>query len=179
MTCRTGERLFEQQGCNGCHGTNLFSSSIKDYVSPPPADQLTNERIAAVHREPGGRAVRVQVPAQHQLVQPRRAERRQPDRRQHRRRREDHARAFAAGVAQPAFDALGKDYNDDGKGAGFTIPSLLGIDASPPFYHNGACETLACVLTNVNHRTGLGAQPDRLQNARDRDKVVEFLRSID
>ncbi len=35
------------------------------------------------------------------------------------------------------------------------------------------------MLTNVNHRTGLGAQPDRLQNARDRNKVVQFLRSID
>jgi len=175
---KDGERLFEQQGCNGCHGTNLFSQSIKDYTSPPGADLLTNERIAPFTENPvgapfvfkflrninsfnlgvpnGGNPIGDNIGGAEKTTQ-----------------------GFAAGVAQPAFDALGKDYNADGKGAGFTIPSLLGIDASPPFYHNGACETLACVLTNVNHRTGLGAQPDRLQNARDRNKVVQFLRSID
>jgi YVTN family beta-propeller protein len=175
---RDGERLFEQQGCNGCHGTNLFSVSIKDFVSPPAADQITNERIAPFTENPvgapfvfkflrninsfnlgvpnGGNPIGDNIGGAEKTTQ-----------------------GFAAGVAQPAFDALGKDYNGDGRGAGYTVPSLLGIDSSPPFYHNGACETLACVLTNVNHRTGLGAQPDRLQNARDRDKVVAFLRSID
>ena len=49
------------------------------------------------------------------------------------------------GVARPAPDALGIDYNGDGKGIGYNVPSLLGIDGLPPYYHNGACETLACV----------------------------------
>ena len=40
----------------------------------------------------------------------------------------------------------GQDYNGDGRGIGYNVPSLLGIEALPPFYHNGACETLACVV---------------------------------
>ena len=59
------------------------------------------------------------------------------------------------------------------------MPSLLGIDALPPYYHNGACESLACVVGNVKHRTANGKQPDRLPNARDRALVVKFLKSID
>ena len=45
-------------------------------------------------------------------------------------------------------DALGIDYNADGKGIGFNTPSLLGIFQLPPYYHNGACETLVCVVGN-------------------------------
>ena len=58
------------------------------------------------------------------------------------------------------------------------MPSLLGIDALPPYYHNGACETLACVLSNVKHRTANGTLPDRLANPQDQARVVAFLRSI-
>src|SRR5204862_5721549 len=57
-------------------------------------------------------------------------------------------------VAQTRKDALGRDYNGDGKGNGYNVPSLLGINAVPPYYHNGACESLACVLHDVRHRTG-------------------------
>ena len=95
----------------------------------------------------------------------------QRHRQQHRRRRVDHAGLQqATGQTTPPFDALGRDYNNDGRGNGFTIPSLLGIDSAPPYYHNGACETLDCVLTNVKHRTstpggGPGSQPDALANA--------------
>ena len=59
------------------------------------------------------------------------------------------------------------------------MPSLLGIDASPPYYHNGACESLACVVGNVKHRTANGKQADKLPNAKDRALVVKFLQSID
>jgi cytochrome c peroxidase len=84
----------------------------------------------------------------------------------------------------PPFEGLGRDYNGDGKGNGFTIPSVLGIDSAPPYYHNGACETLACVLSNVKHRTstpagGPNSQPDALGSAADRARVVAFLRSLD
>src|SRR5262249_18556164 len=62
-------------------------------------------------------------------------------------------RAIVNGVLQAAQpDGLGKDFNRDFKGNGFSPPSLLGIFALPPYYHNGACETLACVLADVNHR---------------------------
>jgi YVTN family beta-propeller protein len=170
---KDGQQLFDQQGCNGCHGTNLFSNSIKDYVSPPAAAEIFTERTGnfAPFNPVGaafvGRFLRnigsfnLGVPGGGNPIG------------------DNIGGAEKTGGPPPFQDALGRDYNNDGQGNGYTIPSLLGIDASPPFYHNGACETLACVLTNVNHRTGLGAQPDRLQNARDRNKVVQFLRSID
>jgi hypothetical protein len=82
-------------------------------------------------------------------------------------------------VAQPAPDALGIDYNNDGRGNGYNVPGLLGIEAVPPYYHNGACESLACVLTNVKHRTANGTLPDRLGGARERRQLVTYLRSID
>ncbi len=49
----------------------------------------------------------------------------------------------------------------------------------PPYYHNGACETLECVVGNVKHRTANGKQPDKLGSAKDRARVVAFLKSID
>ena len=75
-------------------------------------------------------------------------------------------------------DALGIDYNGDGKGNGFNVPSLLGIYAVPPYYHNGACETLACVVGNVKHRTANGTRPDVLGNPADVTRVVRFLETI-
>ncbi len=61
---------------------------------------------------------------------------------------------LVAGVlaSQAPQDALGRDYNGDGKGNGFNVPSLLGIHALPPYLHNGACETLACVVSRVDRR---------------------------
>jgi hypothetical protein len=35
-------------------------------------------------------------------------------------------------VAQPAQDALGIDYNGDGRRIGYKVPSLLGIFGLPP-----------------------------------------------
>jgi len=84
----------------------------------------------------------------------------------------------AQGVSQPPLDALGFDFNGDGKGSGFNVPSLLGINAVPPYYHNGACETLACVVDDPKHRTANGTIPDGLTNASDRAALVAFLRSI-
>ena len=79
---------------------------------------------------------------------------------------------------QTAQDGLGIDFNGDGKGIGFNVPSLLGIYASPPYYHNGACESLACVVGNFKHRTANGRLPDRLGDAPDQAKVVAFLETI-
>ena len=87
--------------------------------------------------------------------------------------------AAPAGVAQ---DALGIDYNGDGKGIGYAPPSLLGLNVLPPFYHNGACETLACVVNDPKHRGRAGngqPRPDGLPEARQRQAVTEFLKSID
>jgi cytochrome c peroxidase len=59
------------------------------------------------------------------------------------------------------------------------VPSLLGLNVLPPYYHNGACETLDCVVGNPKHRTANGKQPDKLGSARDQARVVAFLKSID
>ena len=85
---------------------------------------------------------------------------------------------LAGGVAQPQQDALGRDYNGDGKGNGYNVPSLLGINAVPPYYHNGACETLACVVGNPKHRTANGRLPDRLGSARARAQLVAWLQTV-
>jgi len=76
-------------------------------------------------------------------------------------------------------DALGKDFNNDGHGNGFSPPSLLGANAFPPYYHNGACETLACVLADTNHRTVKGTLKDVLVKPNNQAKVVTFIQEID
>jgi cytochrome c peroxidase len=88
------------------------------------------------------------------------------------------AAAAVVGGALVSQDALGIDYNADGKGAGFNVPSLLGIHQLPPYYHNGACETLVCVVGNQRHRTANFTRPDILANPADVTRVVRFLETI-
>jgi hypothetical protein len=77
-------------------------------------------------------------------------------------------------------DALGFDYNNDGKGNGFNVPSLLGIHASPPYLHNGACETVLCVLEHAPHRNaGNKLGVDLLRKKGIRERVATFVESID
>jgi hypothetical protein len=54
----------------------------------------------------------------------------------------------------------------------------LSIYAFPPYFHNGSCPTLECVLENQAHReaggvTGLLDDPDS------RNALLQFLLSID
>ena len=183
---QAGGALFTQAGCAACHGTTLFSNSIKDYVSPPAAAEIANERMPlAPGTNPVGAAYvfkfitnigsfNLGVPGQgNDLGNNIGAD-------------ELTTAGFNTATQQttPPFEALGRDYNGDGRGNGYTIPSLLGIDSAPPYYHNGACETLDCVLSNVKHRTstptgGPNSRPDALANARDRARVIAFLRSLD
>jgi hypothetical protein len=53
----------------------------------------------------------------------------------------------------------------------------LSIFAFPPYLHNGACATLACVLENETHRNAGGT--DVLDDAADRKALEQFLISID
>ena len=85
----------------------------------------------------------------------------------------------AAEKATDGKDALGKDHNADGRGNGFNVPSLLGIWSVQPYYHNGSCETLACVVGNAQHRTAKGTRPDASGNPADQAKVVTFLQALD
>lgn len=89
------------------------------------------------------------------------------------------SQVLVAGRAQPPQDGLGIDFNGDGRGAGFSVQSLLGIHAVPPYMHNGACETIACVVSDRNHRTGNGRFPDRLTDPAQQALVTRFVESID
>jgi YVTN family beta-propeller protein len=182
-----GRTLFIQAGCASCHLGGKWTLSTKNFTSPPAAAQFTSEvtpppTAATVPPGTGGNPVAVQfmpeflrdvgtwnvgVPGTGNdlganIGPPEKA-----------------APALVNGVAQPAQDALGLDQNGDGKGTGFNVPSLLSLFNLPPFFHNGACESLGCVLTSVPHRTAAGTLPDRLAGDRERAAVTAFLESID
>lgn len=175
---RQGRALFSQAGCTACHVGGKWTISTKDFTSPPAAGELATETVPpAVFGAPvnaqylnrflrdigsfnlgvpnGGNPIGANIGGAEKATQ-----------------------ALTAGIAGAAPDALGTDYNNDGKGIGFNVPSLLGIEAVPPFYHNGACETLDCVVGNVKHRTANGRMPDKL-STRQQDLVADFLKSID
>ena len=171
-----GRALFAQAGCANCHGTNLFTNSRR-LPPPPPAAQVFTERPPPPAPPPAGNPVAVQFVnsllsniGSFNLGVPGAGN-------------EIGANVGADEITNAAGlgpqGALGRDYNGDGAGIGYNIPSLLGIENVPPYYHNGACETLQCVLSNARHRTANGTLPDRLTSARDRARVVAFLKSID
>jgi cytochrome c peroxidase len=173
-----GRRLFEQQNCQSCHGGQLFTTSVKDFNSPPPAAEIATETPAAgatpvavpflprFLRDIG--SFNLGVPGANNNI----GDNIGAD--------EKATQGVVGGVATPAAppDALGRDYNGDGKGAGYNTPSLLGIFGVPPYYHNGACETLACVVGNVKHRTANGRLPDRLRSSRARAQLVAWLETV-
>ena len=173
-----GRVLFGEAGCAMCHGGGKWTVSTKDFMSPPnPADIFTermpppeddnpvpNEFLARFLRDIG--SFNIGVPGQDNPLG-----------------NNIGAPEIATGTVIDmmfafAPGALGFDYNRDGKGAGYNVPSLLGIFNLPPYYHNGACETLACVLSDVSHRTAGGLLPDRLADPADQRRVVRFLETI-
>jgi len=171
-----GRTLFNQSGCQACHGGGKWTVSTKDFVSPPAAGEIATEAnpkfgnpvqaqyLSRFLRDIGSFNLGVAGGTNPIGANVGAAEKA--------------AAGFAAGRSAAPQDALGTDYNGDGKGTGFNVPSLLGIHAVPPYYHNGACETLACVAQNVRHRTANGTQPDRLGSARNQAALVAFLESI-
>jgi cytochrome c peroxidase len=186
-----GRALFQQQGCQNCHGGGLWSSSVKDFVSPPANGEIACEVNLGANRPLGsfcakapvtGDPVNIQylrrfiknigsynlgVPGQGNPIGANIGA------------DEKAAPNVVGGVVQPAKDGLGKDFNNDGRGEGFSPQSLVGVFSSPPYYHNGACETLACVVGDVKHRTANGTLPDVLNTPAKRALVVRFLESID
>jgi hypothetical protein len=176
---RRGRTLFAQAGCTACHVGGKWTLSTKGFVSPPPATEIFTETsppplsgspiglqyLNGLLRDIGSFNLGVSGGA-NQLGRNVGGI-------------EKATQALTAGVAGPQPDALGIDYNGDGKGIGYNVPSLLGLNVLPPYYHNGACESLDCVVGNVKNRTANGKQPDRLGSARDRARVVAFLKSID
>jgi hypothetical protein len=89
------------------------------------------------------------------------------------------APTVVSGALVAAQDALGIDYNNDGRGIGFNPSSLLGIVSVPPYLHNGAAENLFSVVSDVKHRTANGRLPDRLTNPADQISLFAFLETLD
>ena len=190
---RDGRVLFVDQQCTSCHVGGLWSRSVKDFVSPPNGNQIACEVDLGAAAPPNSFCTKapvfgnpvanqylrrfienvgsfnLQVPGERNFIQgfPQIGA------------EEKATAALVGGLAQPAKDALGLDYNEDGRGEGYNTQSLLGVHAVPPYMHNGACESLLCVVSDVEHRTANGALPDRLGNASDRRKLVRYLEGID
>lgn len=188
---KEGRKLFREQQCQSCHGGGLWSASVKNFVSPPAGKEITCEVDLALAAPPNSKCVKAPVfgdpvavqylndflknvgsfnlgvrnqdnPIGDNIGAPEKA-----------------AAALVAGVSQPPKDALGVDYNQDRRGLGYNPQSLLGVHAVQPYMHNGACESLACVVGDKQHRTGAGVLPDVLNTAAKRAAVVRFLESID
>jgi YVTN family beta-propeller protein len=186
LQVRIGRNLFDKAGCATCHAGGKWTISTRDFQPPPDLAELASERTGMFQDEPIGAdylhrflvnigSFNIGVPPDLVLV--------------------GTPRPFDGNIAAPELatatrfgmvvvvrpGGLGFDYTvpPDGKGNGFNVPSLLGIHAVPPYYHNGACETLACVLRDERHRTANGTLPDILQDRRARQAVVKFVESID
>jgi YVTN family beta-propeller protein len=65
--------------------------------------------------------------------------------------------------------------------AGYVPPSLLGVFAFPPYFHNGSAASLDEVLGDrfIAHRSAGTGGIDGLTNPEDRRKLIKFLLSID
>jgi YVTN family beta-propeller protein len=174
-----GRALFAQASCGQCHGGSDWTVSLKDFTSPPAATDIFTERnptnfvgnpVGAQYlnrflRDIGSFDLGVlgqANPFGNNIGAG-----------------ETAAPTVVNGTLKAGQDALGRDYNSDGKGNGFNVPSLLGLYALPPYLHNGASESLASVVADVQHRTANGTLPDVLANAADQALVVKFLESID
>jgi YVTN family beta-propeller protein len=173
-----GRKHFLNAGCSQCHQGGNWTISLKDFTSPPAGAEIFTERnptnftgnpvgaqylnrflrdvgsfnlgVAGAGNDLGNNVGGIEVAAP----------------------------AVAAGVQQPAQDGLGRDYNADGKGIGFNVPSLQGIYNVPPFMHNGAAESIAAVVADVKHRTDNGRLPDVLSDPAKQAQLVRFVESI-
>lgn len=173
-----GRSLFIAAGCVNCHIGQNWTVSLKDFTSPPVGTEIFTERTGTFVGNPVGTqylnrflrnivSFNLGVPGQGNLL----GNNIGAD--------EKAAPAVVSGTQQAAQDALGTDYNSDGRGNGYNVPSLLGLFATPPYYHNGAAESLAAVVADVKHRTANNTRPDVLSNPVDQAKLVKFLESID
>lgn len=78
-------------------------------------------------------------------------------------------------------DALGLDYNNDGKGEGYNIPSLLGIHYSTTLLSQRCLVKDRCVVADVDRRTAglpVGASAPLVTETA-RNNLVRYLESID
>jgi len=190
-TISAGRNLFSSQQCNACHRGDQWISIKKDFDSPPATTEIATE-VASANPPPNG------SPAPPAGVTPVGA--------QYLFRFIRDVGSFnlgvlgagnpignniggvelansvlnAQGIAQPQLLALGKDHNLDKRGEGYNVPMKLGIHNSPPYMHNGACETLLCIVSDKNHRTANGKLPDVIGNNQFlQETLATFVESID
>ncbi|WP_164931743.1 beta-propeller fold lactonase family protein [Dyella sp. M7H15-1] len=164
-----GRVLFQRAGCSSCHATGKWSLSSKNFLSPPPASDLETE-AAATGADTSQFMYRylkdihsygLNVPGSGNAIA-------------------DFPAIGGVETDSAGLKALGYDFNGDGKGSGFSISSILGTYSLPPYYHNGACETLRCVVSDVNHRSaGLSTLQDPLFDPKAQRVLMKFLESID
>ena len=86
---------------------------------------------------------------------------------------------MANNVIVPGADALGKDYNGDGAGNGYNVPSLLGIIAMQPFNHNGPMESITELLEDRRHWQHGGGDATLLNDPAKRAALAAFVEYID
>ena len=173
-----GREHFLSAGCAQCHQGGNWTTSLKDFTSPPAGAEIFIERIPTPFagnpigaqylnrflRDVGSFNIGVDGAGNNLANNVGGIEVAAP--------------SVTAGVQQPAPDALGRDYNADGKGIGFNVPSLQGIYNLPPFLHNGAAESIAAVIADVKHRTDNGRLPDMLGDPAKQAQLVKFVESI-
>jgi len=164
-----GRQLFDSTGCSSCHVGPKWTSSKKDFVSPPYLEEIATEVGASGANQAqylfrflkniGSYSLNVKGSG-------------------------NSVAGYAAigGIEKDnnELDALGIDHNGDGKGNGYNVSSILGTYNTGPYYHNGACETLRCVLHDEKHRrAGLLGRLDPLTSEYNRTALVKYLESID
>jgi hypothetical protein len=176
-----GRAFFGLAGCQTCHGGSNWTVSTRIGIPTPPlAAQVPTERQGTFIGNPRGAQFLAEVlrDVQSFNLGVLGGEPFLPDRPfGNNIGAEEKTGGLVAGVFE---DALGFDYNNDIKGNGFNVPSLLGIHASPPYLHNGACETVLCVLEHEPHRNaGNKLGIDLLKKKGIRERVAAFVESID
>ncbi|MFT4925378.1 MAG: YVTN family beta-propeller protein [Phenylobacterium sp.] len=170
-----GEVLFVSAGCSTCHNGGKWTKSHKDFISPPDPSEVASERDSDGKPIPGVNFLEF-LPRFHNDIG------------------SYHLNVAGKGNLISGFPAiggeeidtngsksLGFDHNGDGKGTGFNTGVILGAYSGGPYYHNGACEILECVVADKNHRRAgqTAGQADPLDSADARAKLAAYLKSID
>ena len=178
LTLLNGRSHWVYTQCSNCHGPPGWSSSYLRLLPPPAVGDIFTERSPTpftanpVGTQYLNRFLRdigsfnLGVPGQGNLLGLNIGA------------DEKAAPIVSGGVLQPAQDALGFDYNSDGKGTGFNPPSLISAYSLPPYGHNGAAESLTNLMANFKHRTINGTISDPWTPTRVAEGVA-FFESID
>lgn len=162
-----GRLVFSEYGCQQCHGGGKWTKSSKDFVSPPDDAEIFQETgVEGVNQQEflarflnDIDSYNLGVPASGNYV-------------------DGYAPIGGVEIDTRGLLALGKDHNGDGFGNGYNTYSILGIHSSPPYYHNGACETIDCVVSHEAHLNAGGGTATSLTERQKLD-LIEFIKSID